>query len=67
MPDKYLFATLLTLLKNKLKKIILASRCVQITTRSNASLGTFNAYKALKECIIDMPVGKIVLYISGEK
>lgn len=58
--DKCVFAMLLTLLK----KNILHSRCVQITTRSGASLGTFDV---CKEWITDMPVGKLVLYISGQK
>lgn len=58
--DECMFAMLLTLLK----KIVLHSRCVQISTRSGASLGTFNV---CKECITDMPVGKQVLYLSGQK
>lgn len=58
--EECMFAMLLTLLKKK----NLHSRCIQITTRSGASLGTFNV---CKECIIDMPVGKLVLYISGQK
>lgn len=69
VPEKYVFAVLLTVLKKNPKQNteILASGCIQLTPRSNSSLGTLNVCKALEECIIDASVGRLVLYISGEK